>query len=71
MRAVGFAAVGCLLGVAVAVGVIFLFGLAINSFGVQLYDSEAGQQRNFNLALLFALCCAAVGAWLGYRRGRR
>jgi hypothetical protein len=35
--------------------------------GVQLYDSESGQQRNFNLFLLAWLAFAITGAWLGWR----
>jgi hypothetical protein len=39
--------------------------------GLQLYGSEADQQRNFNLFLLMWLGFVVVGVWLGWRRGRR
>ena len=71
MRAFTFAAAGCLVGILLAAGSIFLLGLLLQSFGIQLYDSESGQQRNFNFALIIIMAIALLGAWLGFRLGKR
>ena len=71
MRAAAFAVAGALVGMLVAAGLIYFAGLALGAMGWQLYSSEGGQQRNFNLALMFVLVMAALGAWRGYRLGRR
>jgi hypothetical protein len=71
MRVAAFSAAGFLLGSLLAVGAILLLGLLLHSLGLQLYDSEASQQRNFNLAIGFTVAAALLGTWFGYRLGKR
>ena len=70
MRPAAFTIAGGLVGAIGAVVLIYLLGALLQGAGLQLYASEADQQRNFNLALMFTGGLAALGGWLGYRRGR-
>ena len=71
MRAAAFAIVGCMVGLLLAAGLILLCGELLQSFGIQLYDSESEQQRNFNLAILLAIVMASLGAWIGFGLGKK
>lgn len=71
MRSALFTALGCLAGILLAAVLVYLSGMAVEALGIKIYDSEFDQQRNFNLALAFTLVVAVLGAWLGYRFGKR
>lgn len=68
MRAVVLTALGCAVGSVLAAGLLVLAGLLLQAWDVQLYGSEADQQRNFNLAILFVAAAAVLGGWWGYKR---
>ena len=56
---------GLLAGIFISVAIIFLSGYILNYFGVQLYESEFEQQRNFNLAAIFvAVTSIASGVFV-------
>ena len=71
MRSALFTVLGCLAGIFLAAVLVYLSGMAVEALGIKTYDSEFDQQRNFNLALAFTLVVAVLGAWLGYRFGKR
>ena len=70
MRHTRLAIVGCSIGAAVGILSVYIFGLLMESLGIQLYGSEAAQQRNFNLAVSFVVVIIAIGGYLGYRRAK-
>ena len=45
----------------------YAFGMIMNMVGVQLFDSESDQQRNFNIFLIFTLLVAVVTGYLATR----
>lgn len=53
--------VGALVGVVVCWALVYLSGLVFEYMGVRLYESEADQQRNFNLVLLFSAMAFLAG----------
>ena len=63
--------VGALCGIALAAGALLLLSLLLQTAGVQLYESEADQQRNFNFAILFVIAMGAAGSWVGFRMSAR
>jgi hypothetical protein len=69
MKTIVFTLAGAVAGVLVAAFAVYLFGASLQTLGLQLYGSEADQQRNFNIAMLLAAASAVIGGWLGYRRG--
>lgn len=71
MRSALFTVLGCLAGIILAAVLVYLSGIAVDALGIKTYDSESDQQRNFNLALVFTLVVGVLGAWLGYRFGKR
>jgi uncharacterized membrane protein YjgN (DUF898 family) len=71
MRAVAFAALGCLLGALCAVALVFLLGQIALALDVRLYASEDDQRRNIALTFALTVVLGALGAWLGYRFGKR
>jgi hypothetical protein len=71
MRAVAFTALGCLLGVLSAVALVFLVGQFALTLDVRLYASEDDQRRNIALTFALTVILGALGAWLGYRFGKR
>jgi hypothetical protein len=71
MRAVAFTALGCLLGVLSAVALVFLVGQFALALDVRLYASEDDQRRNIALTFALTVILGALGAWLGYRFGKR
>jgi hypothetical protein len=71
MRAAVFTAFGCALLSLMAAGLLVLVGLILQAWDLQLYGSEADQQRNFNLAMLFVAAAGMLGGWYGYRRSKK
>jgi len=67
MKRLAFAAFGALAGSVVAWLLLLAGSHLLSLTGIQLYASESGQQRNFNLFLLAWLVFAITGAWLGWR----
>lgn len=53
--------VGAIAGVLV---VFYISGLAFESLGIRLYESEADQQRNFNIFLISSLISFIAGGML-------
>lgn len=58
--------------------VVYVLGLTAESAGVSLYDSEADQQRNFNIVmllwLLLGVLVVALAAWkmtAGEQQGKK
>jgi hypothetical protein len=71
MRTLAHISLGAMIGVAWSVFCICAFGLVIDALGMPLYRSEADQQQNFNVALLFTVAFALAGGWLGHLVARR
>lgn len=67
MKRLAFAALGALAGSVVAWLLLLASSHLLSLAGIQLYESESGQQRNFNLFLLAWLVIAITGAWLSWR----
>ena len=40
---------------------VYCLGLGIEALGISLYDSESGQQRNFNVVIILWCVIASVG----------
>lgn len=55
---------GFMLSSVVYFAFIYAIGLSLESMGVSLYESEAGQQRNFNIVLSMWLLVALVSGWV-------
>lgn len=60
--------VGALIGVAVCWALVFLSGLVFEYLGVRLYESEAQQQRNFNVVLLFSAIAFLAGGVVAMKK---
>ena len=71
MRTVALSALGCLVGMLCAVTLVFLLGQFALALDIRLYASEDDQRRNIALTLAFTVVLGALGAWLGYRCGKR
>ena len=65
-----FVIVGGLIGAAIAALLVYFLGTSLEAIGIQLYHSEAAQQRNFNFAVSFVGILTTLGGYLGYRRGK-
>ena len=70
MKAAAYSALGALLGLCATAASVYFAGVVIDAFGFTLYQSEADQQRNFNVVVLLVVVFAVLGAWLGYRRAK-
>ena len=42
---------------------VYIFGLALSNFEINLYNSESDQQRNFNIVMGTWLLFGIVGGW--------
>ncbi len=60
--------VGALVGVAVCWALVYLSGMMFEYLGVRLYESEAEQQRNFNVVLLLSAIAFLVGGVLATKK---
>ena len=52
-------------------GLVYLSGMAFSAAGIQLYSSEADQQRNFNVIVIGVITLSLVIGFLGARRAAR
>ena len=43
---------------------VYSIGMALESFEIFLYASEADQQRNFNIVMILWLFLGLIGGWL-------
>lgn len=55
MRKTALFIIGFCVGACVCLLLIFALGMLLNQFSIQLYASEADQQRNFNLFVIATL----------------
>ncbi|MCP4486516.1 MAG: hypothetical protein GY820_04240 [Gammaproteobacteria bacterium] len=62
---------GFLFGAIIAFAVAYTFGSLMESMNIALYDSEAEQQRNFNIFLGFSICNALLFGYLGTKLGKK
>lgn len=59
---------GAFIGLTLCLALVYLSGLLFDYFGIRLYASEADQQRNFNIVLLFGAIFILVGGLLFAKR---
>jgi len=71
MRKISFTLIGAILGCLLVAGIVFASGAILQSMDLRLYDSEADQQRNFNIVMTAAAAFCALGGWIGYRLASR
>ncbi|WP_133510954.1 hypothetical protein [Candidatus Thiosymbion oneisti] len=64
MKKLALFLVGAIAGVLVCFIVFYISGLAFESLGIRLYESEADQQRNFNIFLISSLISFIAGGML-------
>lgn len=55
MKKVAFFIIGATVGLIICFIFTYLSGFLFEYLGVQLYESESGQQRNFNIFLLVSI----------------
>lgn len=63
--------VGTLFGAIFAFVIAYSFGSIMESMNIPLYDSEADQQRNFNIFLGFSVIVALVFGYIGTKIGKK
>ena len=71
MRKTALFIIGFCAGACACLLVILALGVLLNHFSIQLYASEADQQRNFNLFLIAGLIFGFVGGFLSLKRFAR
>jgi ABC-type multidrug transport system permease subunit len=71
MRTIAFVFAGTLLASVFFGVVLFFSGLFFEKMGIQLFQSEADQQRNFNIAFMVWMGFVFIGGWVGYRLHKR
>lgn len=59
----GFVA-GALVAMLACFAIFYLSGVVLDGVGIDLYASEADQQRNFNMFLATSAVCGIVGGFL-------
>jgi hypothetical protein len=60
--------IGMILGAMACFSLFYLSGLLLEIFGITLYESEAGQQRNFNIFIILSAIFSIGGGWLLVRK---
>lgn len=68
MKRLAFFLVGAAAGFVGCFVLLYLSGLVLAHLGVQLYASEADQQRNFNVFLFVGSAAAVVAGILAARK---
>jgi len=68
MRKVVFFVVGAVIGILVCFAALYVSGSVFESFGIRLYESEADQQRNFNLFLVASVISGLAGGYFFARK---
>ena len=64
MRKAGFFLLGAVVGLVICFMVVYLSGVVLEYLGIRLYESEADQQRNFNVFLLVSAIASTIGGLL-------
>lgn len=71
MRKAVFFLVGIIVGILACFAVLYISGSVFESLGIQLYESEADQQRNFNFFLIASVIFGLVsGYWFARKLGK-
>ena len=71
MQKAAFLLVGVIVGILACFAVLFVSGSVFESLGIQLYESEADQQRNFNFFLIASVISGlASGYWFARILGK-
>ncbi|HEY9100258.1 MAG TPA: hypothetical protein VIN38_15430 [Thiobacillus sp.] len=60
--------IGSLAGAAVCWALVYLSGMLFEYLGIGLYESEAEQQRNFNVVLLLSAVAFLIGGVLATKK---
>lgn len=68
MKKAAFFVLGAIIGVVVCFLLLYVTGSVLEYFGVQLYESESDQQRNFNIFLAASAVSAIVGGYFFARK---
>ena len=63
--------VGFIFGAVLAYLLTYLFGFAMESMNIVLYDSESDQQRNFNIFFGFMIVLAIIFGFLATKIGSK
>lgn len=71
MRKTALFIIGFCAGTCACLLVILALGMLLSQFSIQLYASEADQQRNFNLFLIASLIFGSVGGFFTLKRFAR
>ncbi len=68
MKKVALFLLGTVAGFSFCFVLVYLSGMLVEHFGWVLYESEADQQRNFNIVMVLLASVALFGGWLCVRR---
>ena len=60
--------IGFFVGAFLTYGTIYLFGAVLNELGINLYNSESEQQRNFNIFIAVWLIVSLSSGYLVAKR---
>lgn len=71
MRKAAFFSIGFFLGLALCLMLVYALGLVLGQFGIQLYESEADQQRNFNFFVAAGLAFGLMGGIFSLKKFSR
>lgn len=63
MKKVIFFLIGSIVGIVVCFAVLYVSGSIFESLGIQLYESESDQQRNFNIFLIASVISALISGY--------
>lgn len=66
IKAFYFAA-GSVFGAVLGFAFVYVIGHILAGIGIVMYATEADQQRNFNIVLLFSVVVALACGWLSVR----
>lgn len=59
---------GGILGIIVSFLLLYLTGLGLENWGIQLYSSESDQQRNFNIFVVVCLLMSLVSGTVAVKK---
>lgn len=71
MKKVTFFLMGAIVGIAVCFAVLYLSGALSEILGIKLYESEADQQRNFNIFLIVSAISMLASGYLFVKKFNR
>lgn len=63
MKKITFFLIGAIVGIVVCFAALYASGLIFESLGIQLYESESDQQRNFNIFLVTSVISALISGY--------